>query len=164
MKCASAGSVKDSRVLHILETIRTGFEREAANFIVPTLRSFPRGSCVWCSRFVTAILNDKGFQTAKCKVGFRGRNHNAPPQGHEWTVCDDYDIDITANQFAPDCDEPIVYAIASPFHAQFCERVRIEPVNIDEFAECDGVMEDFARVKSWFRATYSRLSETRSWE
>ena len=123
-------------MLHILETIRSGFEREVSNFVVPTLCSFPRGSCVWCSRFVTAILNAKGFQSAKCKVGFRGRNRNAPPQGHAWTVCDDYGIDIV-----------------SPFHAQFCERVRIEPVYIDNFAERDGVMEDFARVKSWFRAT-----------
>ena len=92
-----------------------------------------------------------GYPQAKRKRAFRLKTPGSiDTEGHSWTVLDDFDLDVTADQFS-DCNDRIIYAHQSPFHRLFNQRNVVESVDISDYEECAGLLLDFERVKGWLQ-------------
>jgi hypothetical protein len=118
---------------------------EAALHDLPSeMHSFPRGQCGTVTRLLAAYLEQAGLGTFAYVTG--GRSDPAEPDeegwSHAWLEHDGLIIDITADQFPENHDQPIIVTRDRTWHNTFNQDVesqarasfRLAPSHIDERA------------------------------
>lgn len=88
--------------------------REDRRFRDAGIFMFPAGCCDFSSELLAIHLQNKDMQNTYLYV----RGHDELERYHAWVECNDYIIDITADQF-PEINGNIIISKSSQFHKRY---------------------------------------------
>jgi hypothetical protein len=108
------------------------------------MHSFPLGQCGTVARLLATYLEDAGLGTFAYVTGRRIDPAEPEEEGwsHAWLEQNDLIIDVTADQFPEQHDQPIIVTRDRAWHNTFdqdverraCASFRLAPTHIDEEA------------------------------
>lgn len=112
-----------------IEAIASEVRRLLKSAAVPYLeglREFPSGSCGDTCLVLAEVLRRRG------QIGFQYVEGKRNGLGHAWLERGDLIVDITADQFPEQAENPVIVSRSSQWHGSF-ERENVHPVNLKNY-------------------------------